>query len=92
MSGNLPAILQSLATEYVYVRDLKNKYIGALMYPLILIVISIVAVFALFLLVLPNIFSIATSYQDLQLPWITRTLYAITSFFQFHWKTLLGVV
>ena len=92
MSGNLPTILQSLATEYVYVRDLKNKYIGALMYPLILIVISIVAVFALFLLVLPNIFSIATSYQDLQLPWITRTLYAITSFFQFHWKTLLGVV
>jgi type II secretory pathway component PulF len=62
-SGNLPAILQSLAQEYVYSADIKNKYIGALMYPMILIIIAIVAVFGLFTLVLPNIFSIADSFQ-----------------------------
>jgi type II secretory pathway component PulF len=89
MSGNLPMILQSLATEYVYVRDMKNKYVGALIYPAILIVVAIVAVFALFLLVLPNIFSIAESFQNLQLPWITRALQSTSVFFQTQWKTIL---
>jgi type II secretory pathway component PulF len=59
----LATILQSLAQEYVYSAEIKNKYIGALMYPIILIIISVVAVFALFALVLPNIFSIAESFQ-----------------------------
>ena len=92
MSGNLPMILQSLATEYVYVKDMKNKYIGALLYPAILIVVAIVAVFALFLLVLPNIFSIAESFQNLQLPWITRMLHDTSIFFQTQWKAILGTV
>ncbi|MCX6823792.1 MAG: type II secretion system F family protein [candidate division SR1 bacterium] len=91
MSGNLPMILQSLATEYVYVKDMKNKYVGALLYPAILIVVAIVAVFALFLLVLPGIFSIAESFQNLQLPWITRALQSTSVFFQTQWKTILGV-
>lgn len=82
-------ILQSLATEYVYVKDMKNKYVGALLYPAILIVVAIVAVFALFLLVLPGIFSIAESFQNLQLPWITRALQSTSVFFQTQWKTIL---
>lgn len=61
-SGNLPQVLQSLAQEYIYTKDIKDKYIGALIYPTMLIVIAIVAVFGLFLLVLPNIFSIASSF------------------------------
>ena len=91
MSGNLPMILQSLATEYVYVKEMKNKYIWALMYPMILIVIAIVAVFALFLFVLPGIFSIATSFQNMELPWITRALHDTSVFFQTQWKTILWV-
>lgn len=89
MSGNLPMILQSLASEYIYVKDIKNKYIGALIYPAILIVVSVVAVFALFLLVLPSIFSIADGFDNLQLPWITRALNDISVFFQVQWKLIL---
>ncbi len=92
MSGNLPMILQSLSNEYVYVKDMKNKYIGALMYPMILVVISVVAVFALFLLVLPGIFSIATSFQNLELPWITRALHTTSIFFQTQWKLMLWIL
>lgn len=92
MSWELPMILQSLASEYMYIKDMKNKYVGALMYPAILIVIAIVAVFALFLLVLPNIFSIAESYQNMQLPWVTRMLHDVSVFFQMQWKTILGTV
>jgi len=85
-------ILHSLSTEYLYIKDMKNKYIGALLYPAILIIIAIVAVFALFLLVLPNIFSIAEGYQNLQLPRITRALHSISIFFEDQWKTILGVI
>lgn len=92
MSWELPLILQSLATEYIYIKDMKNKYVGALIYPAILIVVAIVAVLALFLLVLPNIFSIAESFQNLQLPWITRALQAISVFLQTQWKLIFWVI
>jgi len=91
-SGNLPQVLQSLAQEYIYTKDIKDKYIGALIYPTMLIVIAIVAVFGLFLLVLPNIFSIATSFTGLKLPWITQTLRDMTTFFQHQRKLLLGIL
>ena len=91
-SGNLPQVLQSLAQEYVYTKDIKDKYIGALIYPTMLIIIAIVAVFGLFLLVLPNIFSIASSFTGLKLPWITQTLRDITTFFQNQRKLLLGIL
>lgn len=91
-SWNLPQVLQSLAQEYVYTKDIKDKYVGALIYPIMLIVISVVAVFALFLLVLPNIFSIADSFTWLQLPWITQALRDISLFFQEQRKLLLGIL
>jgi type IV pilus assembly protein PilC len=91
-SGNLPQVLTSLAQEYVYSKDIKDKYIGALIYPTMLIIIAIVAVFGLFLLVLPNIFSIASSFTGLKLPWITQTLRDITLFFQNQRKLLLGIL
>lgn len=90
-SGNLPQVLQSLAQEYIYVKEIKDKYIWALIYPALLIVIAIVAVLALFLLVLPNIFAIADSFTSLQLPWITRALRDISLFLQEQWKLLLGI-
>ncbi|MDR0860323.1 MAG: type II secretion system F family protein [Candidatus Peribacteria bacterium] len=47
-TGNLPTVLQSLADEYAYLSEIKQKYIGAMIYPVALIVISIVAVIYLF--------------------------------------------
>lgn len=57
-----------------------------------LIIIAIVAVFGLFLLVLPNIFSIASSFSSLKLPWITQALRDISLFFQHQRKLLLGIL
>ena len=44
ISGNLPDVLQSLAEEYAYLSDIRQKYIWAMIYPAALIIISIVAV------------------------------------------------
>ena len=53
ISGNLPNVLQSLAEEYAYLSDIKQKYVGAMIYPVALIIISIVAIIYLFWFVLP---------------------------------------
>ena len=70
VSGNLPDVLQSLAEEYAYLFDIKQKYIWAMIYPASLIVISIAAVIYLFGFVLPWIFdtlssSVAQSFSDI---------------------------
>jgi len=91
-SGNLAAILKSLSEEYVFMSDIKNKYIGALIYPMILIIIAIVAVVTLFRFVLPGIFSIATDFNTVQLPRITLALKNISDFLRDHRKVILGVV
>jgi type II secretory pathway component PulF len=92
MSGELPLVLKSLSEEYVYLSDMKSKYVSALMYPVILIVIAIVAVVTLFLFVLPQIFSIAESFKTVQLPWTTQMLKDMSEFLKLQRKTILGVV
>lgn len=82
-------MLGSLAQEYAYLLDIQNKYISALMYPIVLIVISVGAVLSLFLLVLPNIFAIADQFQMHQLPFITQMLKNISDFLFLYWKQLL---
>ncbi|HRU50407.1 MAG TPA: type II secretion system F family protein [Candidatus Absconditabacterales bacterium] len=80
-SGNLPLVLESLATEYEYMKEIKNKYIGALIYPVMLIIIAIVSVIALFGFVLPSVFDIADSFQGIELPVMTRFLKNASDFF-----------
>mgnify|MGYP003745869793 CR=1 FL=1 len=80
-SGNLPLVLESLATEYEYMKEIKNKYIWALIYPVMLIIIAIVSVIALFGFVLPSVFDIADSFQWIELPVMTRFLKNASDFF-----------
>lgn len=71
-SGNLNIVLESLTKEYSFLQDIKNKYIWALMYPIILLIVAIIAVLALFLLVLPSIFSITDGFVLTKLPVTTQ--------------------
>ncbi len=88
-SGNLILVLESLAQEYEYMNEIKNKYVWALIYPVILVVIAVTAVFALFGFVLPNVFDIADSFKWMELPTVTRILRNISEFFATQWKVLL---
>lgn len=62
-SGNIVVVLRNLAQEYAFIHTLQNKFIGAVTYPIVLLVIAIVAVFVLFIGILPGIFSIATQFH-----------------------------
>lgn len=88
VSGNLPLVLASLASEYVYVKDIKDKYIGAMIYPIILLLVSFIAVISLFAFVLPAVFSIADSFQWMHLPFLTQLLRDFSLFLKLHWQSI----
>ena len=88
ISGNLPNVLQSLAEEYAYLSDIKQKYIGAMIYPVALIVISIVAVIYLFWFVLPGIFDTLSSSVT-EMPAITVILKRFSDFIVLYWKYIV---
>lgn len=78
-SWNLPDVLQSLAEEYAYLNDIKQRYIWAMTYPAALIVISIIAVIYLFSSVLPWIFE-TLSGSVATMPGITMALKGFSDF------------
>ncbi len=89
---NLDHVLSELAEEYWYLNEIKQKYVGAMIYPVILIVISVVAIIALFGFVLPWIFEIANSFPNLEIPLVTRILQDISGFITTQRKGILGFV
>lgn len=91
-SGKLPIVLASLAAEYEYSNDIKNKYVWAMIYPVILLIVAIVAVISLFSLVLPSIFSIADSFQNIELPQTTQILRNISLFLENNWKQIIRTI
>jgi len=90
-SWNLIVVLKSLSTEYGYLNTIKNKYIGALSYPVILLVVAFVSAIWLFLRVMPEVFSIVEGFQDIDLPWSTKILKFISDFIANQRKLLLIV-
>lgn len=88
VSWNLPDVLQSLAEEYAYLSDIKQKYIWAMTYPAALIVISIAAVIYLFGFVLPWIFD-TLSWSITEMPAITAALKSFSDFVVSYWKWII---
>lgn len=91
-SGNMYIVLESLAQEYEFITEIKNKYISALIYPIILIIFAIVAVIALFGFILPSVFDIAAWMSAEELPFATRFLKWISDFLIGYWKPILWVI
>lgn len=78
-SGNLVSVLRNLAQEYAFLHTLSNKFIGAITYPAVLMIIAIVAVLFLFISILPGIFSIATQFNGIELPLVTRVMMRLST-------------
>lgn len=91
-AGNLDSILAMLWAEYAYLNTLKNKFIGALTYPLILIVVAFWAIIALFVYVLPAIFDIANQFDAQELPRVTQQLKWFSDFLATNGLNISGVI
>lgn len=95
LSWELQNVLTYLATEYEFIYDIRNKYVWAVMYPTIVFVASLIAVYIIFRFVLPSIIWILDQFEWVQIPLTTRVLIAITDFvlnYTNHILIILGLL
>lgn len=79
-SWELTKVLSYLGKEYEFLYEVRWKYISVMVYPAILMLVSIGAVYIIFTQVLPGILDILASFDQIELPWTTQMLIAITEF------------
>src|SRR5439155_26506984 len=87
-SGALDVVLVRLADFTEGQAQLRNKILGAMLYPAIMVVVGIAIVSILFVVVIPKV---TTIFNDMQvsLPWTTQILIATSSFSRDYWYVLL---
>ena len=87
-SGALDVVLTRLADFTEAQAQLRNKIIGAMLYPAIMVVVGIAIVGILFVVVIPKVTKI---FEDMNvtLPWTTRILIALSSFARDYWYVIL---
>lgn len=89
-SGTLDSILIRLA-EFTEAQDqLNSKVKSALMYPIIMMVITVVLLMGLFVFVIPQMVSVFESAPELQLPWISKVIIDISGIMVNYWYLIIG--
>lgn len=93
-AGILDEILKRLAMQQEKNSTIRKKVKSAMVYPMVLIVITVIAFFGLMLFVIPKIGKILTDLggADAKLPALTRGMLAISGFMTSYWYILLPVV
>jgi type IV pilus assembly protein PilC len=91
-SGTLDKALDRLAVQQEKDADLASKIRGALMYPVIVLLVMVGVVGFMVVKVLPQVKSIYTSLPGVNLPFITRALLAISSFTIHYWWIVVLVI
>ncbi len=92
-AGILDDILNRLALQQEKSATIRKKVKGAMTYPIILMVITVIAFFGLMLFVIPQIGKILTDLggKDAQLPLLTQIMLGISSFMINYWYVLLAI-
>jgi len=85
LEENLKYLSSFLQSEY----SLKRKIIGALIYPLLIIVIALIIVSIITFFILPNLLSLFQALE-IKLPLATRILIGSAAFIQKYWIFILG--
>ena len=90
-SGALDVVLVRLADFTESQSLLRNKIIGAMLYPAIMLVVGIAIVGILFVVVIPKVTKI---FEDMNvaLPWTTRILIGVSSFARDYWYLILAAL
>lgn len=91
-AGILDEILNRLAQQQEKSATIKKKVKGAMTYPAILLVITILSFFGLMLFVIPQIGNILKDLggDDVQLPFLTQMMLGLSGFMINFWYIVLG--
>lgn len=84
LGGVLDTILDRLANFLEYELEVRSKIKSAMMYPILVLIFSIVMLFALFTFVLPKFKEIFEG-MNVEIPPVTAFLFGIGDFFQAYW-------
>lgn len=88
ISGELEGVLDTLANHYENQSKLRNKVIGAMIYPALVLLIFLVTMFVLFTQIIPKIAGIFEE-NNLELPTFTKYMVLISNFILNYWIYLL---
>ncbi|MEY4616635.1 MAG: type secretion system protein GspF [Pseudomonadota bacterium] len=89
-SGTLDTILIRLA-EFTEAQDqLNSKVKSALMYPIIMMVITVILLMGLFIFVIPQMVAVFESSPDLQLPWYSVAIIDLSGIMVNYWYLIIG--
>lgn len=86
-SGTLANVFRRLADDLGFRRDLRQKIVSAVTYPLVILGVCIMALLFIFNFVVPNLASLFAGYAEL--PWYTTALMGVSDFMQ-RYQLLLG--
>ncbi|MEA3249759.1 MAG: type II secretion system F family protein [Patescibacteria group bacterium] len=84
LSGTLEGNLQHMATQFAKDNELRKKVKQAMLYPTIVIVAAALIGFFFATFVLPQVADVFSGLKEIQLPWTTRALLAISDFAKQH--------
>lgn len=90
-SGNLDQVLIRMADHYEKENKMKNKIKGAMIYPMVLGILTVAVVILMLVVVLPSFIGIIESGGG-QIPLPTRILLGLSGFIQRFWWLLGGVI
>ena len=89
-SGSLDVIMTRMSDHYSKENKLKNTIKGAMIYPIILLVLCIVIVIFLFTFIMPTFIGM---YEDPdQMPALTKVMAAFSDFLRYRWYILIIIV
>ena len=88
-SGSLDVIMKRMSDHYAKENKLHNVIKGAMVYPVILLVLTVVIVIGLFAFIMPTFLEMYENPEDM--PGLTRVLEAISKFITKRWYVLIIV-
>lgn len=89
LAGILDTILDRLAEFLEYELEVKSKIKSAMMYPVLVLIFSVIMLFALFTFVLPKFKEIFNG-MNVEIPPVTGFLFSIGDFFQAYWWIVIA--
>lgn len=90
VSGTLDTILERMAIHFEKENKLENKIKSAMIYPMALIIISIVVIIFMLVAVLPTFVGMFTD-SGVDLPWPTQFILDLSQWLQSYWYILIGL-
>lgn len=88
--GVLDRVLQRLATYRERIAEIRARIAGAMIYPLVIVVVAVSVVSAVIVFVIPRFQQIFDSF-DVELPGVTQLLLNLSGFVVKYWYAVFGV-